>query len=453
MPQLYKILIVDDDIAFCNSTKNILSKKGYSAECAHSGESALEALASDQNLRLVLLDYRIPAMDGLEILTKIKDTRPDLTVILITGDGTIESAVTAMKQGAEDYLLKPVEPEKLLAIVKKDVRVWDLEKKTEFFIAELCDKHDLNHIIGESPLMTAVFEKVRNVACTDASVLITGESGTGKELIACAIHYASSRTKKPMTTVNCATLPSHLIESELFGHIKGAYTGAVEDRTGRIEATDEGTLFLDEIGDLPLSTQAKFLRVLETGEFERLGRNETQRADFRLISATNQDLSKAVNDGTFRKDLLYRLKVVEIEIPPLRQKTEDIPLLVNYFLEFFSEKTGKRIIGSTDEVMNLFMSHSWPGNVRELKHVIESAFVYCNSKTFEVQHLPNDIRSPKSVTRDSGALPTCDIEELERRAIELSLKKANGNKTQAAKLLGIHRNSLNSKLARYNIEG
>jgi DNA-binding NtrC family response regulator len=452
MKREFRILLVDDDRELCESLAAIIEQKGYVAETAFSAEEALQKLIADDGFNLVFLDLILPQMNGIEFLEQLQaksEKRP--AVIMITGHGSVESAVKAMKLGAADYLEKPVNPEEMFLLIAREIQRQKLLDQTAYFMKELSEKYSIENIVGRSPLMQEVFEKVRSVADTDVAVLITGESGTGKELLANHIHYSSSRRDGPLEKLSCASLAQGVIESELFGHEKGAYTGAECTKPGRFELAHNGTIFLDEVGDIPLPFQAKLLRVLQSREFERVGGVQKLTSDFRLITATNQNLQDNIRKGLFRRDLYYRINVMEIELPPLRKRKEDIPDLLAHFIRIYSEKTNKKVHGSAEGVLDALQSYDWPGNVREFKNVIERAFVYCRGNVIEMQHLPKFIHSGHAAPLDLSGLPTRSLQEVERSLIVLALDEARGNLTHAAKSLGIGRMTLRSKLKRYGL--
>jgi len=452
MPNPFKILIVDDEFNVVESLADVLEQSHYQVGKAYSGEEALKILRNDPDYNLVIVDLLLPKMDGLELMAKIREQvekRPAL--IVITGHGSVDSAVKAMKLGAEDYLLKPVNPEELLLIIEKERQRQQLVDQNAYFMQELCEKYKIENLVGRSSAMLDVFEKAKLLATSNAPTMIIGESGSGKELFANHIHYAGIRAQGPLIKVSCATLAPGVVESELFGHEKGAFTGAFYSKRGRIELADGGTLFLDEIGDIPLPSQTKLLRVLESQEFERVGSNRMRKSDFRIISATNHNLREDIKRGLFRSDLFYRLATVEIELPPLRERPEDILLLLDHFIQIYSQKTGKAIIGSTTDLLPVLAGYSWPGNVRELKNVVERAFVYCRENVIGIQHLPQYIHNPERKPLNLSELPIRSLEDLEKGLIELCLWEARGNRSQAAQKLGIARQTLQTKMKKYGL--
>jgi DNA-binding NtrC family response regulator len=448
----FNILLVDDDESLLESLADILEQKGYKVAKALSGEEALKILSADSNHHLIIADLRLPHMNGIELLEKVREQSEPPEVIIITGQGSIESAVKAIKLGAVDYLEKPVNPETLLHLVHKEMQRQQMVDQNAYFMRELAGRYNIENIIGQSPAMQKVFYQIRTLASSEATVMITGESGTGKELIANHLHYTSERRKGPLVKVSCATLAPGVLESELFGHERGAFTSATNSRSGRFEQANGGTLFLDEVGDIPLSFQTKLLRVLQSQEFERVGGNRVQRSDFRLITATNHNLKEDIKKGTFREDLYYRLCVVQIEMPPLRHRKEDILPTVNHFIRIYRNKTNKRIDALDRAALTLLTKYDWPGNVRELKNAIESAFVYCNAEVILPNHLPVLIQTKERCPAELSGLPMRSLESLEKAMVILCLKEANGNKTLAAEMLDVTRSTLDSKIKKHNLD-
>ncbi|HXY42316.1 MAG TPA: sigma-54 dependent transcriptional regulator, partial [Vicinamibacteria bacterium] len=382
-----RLVVIDDEVNAATALEILLREDGYEvarANDARGGLSLLEKTEPD----VVLTDLRMPGMDGLELLAKIKEIRPETMVILMTAYGTVKTAVKAMKLGAEDYLSKPIDVEELEVVLQKALERKGLMEEARSLRERLEHKYRLDNLVGESPEMLSVFKTIRQVAPSSASVLLLGESGTGKELFAQALHQNSPRRNRPFVKVACAALPETLLESELFGHEKGSFTGAVYTRAGRFEAADGGTLFLDEIGDISPTVQVKLLRFLEEREFERVGGNKTFKVDVRIVAATHRDLKKKLDDGSFREDLYYRLNVIEIHIPPLRERPGDIPLLAHHFLRKYADANGKELKGISDEVLGLLLSHPWPGNVREMENAIERAVVLSDGPQLTPSHFP-----------------------------------------------------------------
>ncbi|GBE57261.1 transcriptional regulatory protein ZraR [bacterium BMS3Abin01] len=441
------ILLVDDEENMRFVVARALSSDGYGIREASSGKEALiqvEAESPD----LVILDQRMQGMDGIQTLTEIKQDNPDLPVIMLTAHGNVENAVQAMKAGAVEYLTKPFDIEELKLVVRKALRVSRLVRQVDYLRSELDRDYDTGGIIGNSPQMHDVLDTVSRVAPSDATVIIYGESGTGKELIAKAIHENSSRRDRAFIQLSCAALPETLLESELFGYEKGAFTGATGAKPGRFELADGGSLFLDEIGDITLAVQVKLLRVLEQKTFERLGGSKTVDVDVRLIGATNRDLPTMVRDGEFREDLFYRLNVIPINMPPLRNRKDDIRLLVNHFMKRYAPD--KEL---SDKALRLLAEYSWPGNVRELQNTIERASILCRNREIRVDDLPEEISHSRPLSCGSFKLPPDGIalEQVEQELISQALERTGGNKTRAAELLGISRHTLLYRLDKFGI--
>ena len=444
----YRILIVDDEKSQRDMLAGSLEKEGYSVATAESGFEAIK-LCEDKYFEVALIDLKMPGMDGIELLKKLKETNPEIQVIIMTAYGTVESAVEAMKLGAYHYVNKPINLDELKLNIKKALENYHLLAENKYLKTELEEKYKDVHIIGESKAIKEVLSTVSRVAKSKSTVLIRGESGTGKELVARAIHALSDRGDKRFIPVSCAALPETLLESELFGYEKGAFTGAIKRKEGRFELADGGTLFLDEIGDIPLETQVKILRAIESQEFERLGGKETLKVDVRIISATNQDLEKKINQGTFREDLYYRLNVISIPIPPLRERKEDLMLLVDHFITKANQKCGKSIKGITTEVKDIIFNYDWPGNVRELENMIERGVVLSRTDVIDKSDLPyfGLIKSKEVISS-----PNLSLREMEKNHILNTLRMANWNLGKAAEILGIHRNTLRLKMKEYGIE-
>jgi two-component system response regulator HydG len=439
------ILIVDDEDPLRASLVKTLRKEGYEVLEAPDGETALELIRREP-VSVVLTDLKMPGMDGVQLLKAIKAISPEVEVILMTAYGTIETAVEAMREGAYDYIEKPLRRAEVLKTVANAMERQVLLMENRYLHQQLQDARGVKRIIGQSEPMRRVMEIVQQVAPSSATVLIEGESGTGKEVIANAIHYSSPRRDKPFIKVSCAALPETLLESELFGYERGAFTGAEKRKPGRFELADGGTLFLDEIGLMPLHLQVKLLRVLQEHEFERLGGTQTIKVDVRLIAATNVDLAEAVRNGLFREDLFYRLNVINIKLPPLRERKEDIPLLVDHFIRLYSEKNSKPLRGISKHAMAALIRYNWPGNVRELENVIERAVVLSKDEVIDEGDLPRHIveqeEEPRTITIPIGTT----MDEVERIVIEETLKHTKGNKMLAAKLLGISYRTIYRKL-------
>jgi two-component system response regulator AtoC len=453
------VLIVDDDKSTRDGLNRALSQK-YEVTLAESAERALE-MAEKQDLDVLLSDMRMPGMDGLTLLQRMLARDPRLICILLTAYGNVETAVEAMKRGAYDFLMKPVNLDHLELLLTRALRSRDVEAENENLQEQLDDKYGMESIIGTSSPMRELFETIRQAAPTQATVLIQGESGTGKELVAHAVHRLSTRSRGPFIAVHCAALSETLLESELFGHEKGAFTGALARRRGRFEMADGGTLFLDEVSEIDASTQVKLLRVLEERTFERVGGDDTVDVDIRLVAATNQDLKDMVTQGKFREDLFFRLDVVNIELPPLRDRFEDVPLLCSEFLDEFSRKNEKSIEGITPEAVGILSAYAWPGNVRELRNTIEKMVVLCRGPKLTARDIPGNIRHE---VRDSGAIGGIvsaiaatdggnSLANAERTMILRALKQSNNNRTKAAEALGISRRTLHRKLKQYLEDG
>ncbi|MFC1895679.1 sigma-54-dependent transcriptional regulator, partial [Thermodesulfobacteriota bacterium] len=427
-----------------------LQAEGYDASGYTNPLDALEAVERG-GVELLITDHRMPKMTGLELIEKALSVEPGLHAIIVTAYGTVENAVNAMKAGAFDYLTKPVDLEHLFILVKKSEQQRHLVRENEALKASLEKYTKIDGIIGSTSAMNEVFSQIHRVAPTDATVLLRGESGTGKELVAKAIHLNSSRKKRKFVAVSCAALPETLLEAELFGHEKGAFTGAVSRRIGKFEAANAGTLFLDEIGDVPLSVQVKLLRFLQERSFERLGGVGVLHVDVRLIAATNQDLDSAMEEGIFRKDLYYRLNVVMIQIPPLRDRKADIPELIDFFIKKYAAVHGKEARPYSREVSDVLMRYDYPGNVRELNNIIENAVVMCRGDTVTLEDLPSYImgkRSPKD--RGTAPLPVL-VDEMERELVREALANAGFVQTKAAELLGISERVLRYKMKKFGL--
>jgi len=439
------ILVVEDDPNVGESIRLLLKKRGYEILLASNGKEALP-LFRQETVDLVITDLVMPKMDGIELLEEVKHLRPETEVIVISAQGTIEKAVQAMKLGAFDFIEKPINPRVISLVVERALEKQTLVLQNRDLRSKLENKFHLKNIIGRSEKMVKIFELIEHIAPYDSSVLIIGESGTGKELIANAIHYKSPRASLPFVKVSCASLSEGIIESELFGHEKGSFTGAIASRKGRFEMAHPGTLFLDEVEDIPHSTQIKLLRVLQEGEFERVGGNKTIRVNIRLIAASNLDLQEAVKNGVFREDLYYRLNVVNIKLPPLRERKEDVPFLVNFFIDKFNEKYKMKVKGISQRAMNLLMDYEWSGNVRELENTIESILVVHSPEVVDLPHLPSEIveyrERPEVISIKIGTR----LEEVEKELLIQTLKATKGNKRRAAELLGINVRTIHRKM-------
>jgi len=444
------ILIVDDERNTRDGLQRALQGR-YEVLLAEDSRKAMQILESTA-VDVLLTDLKMPGVDGMDLLRRAMALPQPPVCIMMTTYGSIENAVQAMQAGAYHYVTKPVNLDELDVILERALKSQRLEAENINLREQIDYKFGLENIIGESPAMRQVFETVQQVAPTRTTVLITGETGTGKELIAKAVHNLSPRKNGPFIAVHAAALPSTLLESELFGHEKGAFTGAVERRIGRFELADRGTLFLDEIGELEPLMQVKLLRVLEEQAFERVGGAKTLQVDVRLVAATNRNLKKLVNEGKFRDDLFYRLSVVAVDLPPLRERREDIPLLVKTFLDEVSRENGKQVREVTPEALNLLLAYDWPGNVRELRNVIEQMVVMARAERLMVRDVPPQVRGTADLTKISVVRTGMTVEEAERQLIIQALKETDGNRTQAARKIGISRRTLHRKLKQYGLE-
>ncbi|HEY2116978.1 MAG TPA: sigma-54 dependent transcriptional regulator [Candidatus Angelobacter sp.] len=449
------ILIIDDEAGIRESLETLLEFEGYSVESAETGEDGLARL-SERTFDLILLDFALPDRNGLEILSDIRARDSQLAVIMITAYGTLDNAVRAMQKGATNFIQKPWDNEKLLADVRAAVVRRRMEEENEQLKRALKQRYSFEQIVGKSDAMLKIFDLVGQVAPSRSTVLIQGESGTGKELIAKAIHANSPRKNHPFVPVNTGSMPADLLESTLFGHVKGAFTSAISSKKGLFEVADGGTIFLDEIGTMSLETQAKILRVVQDRKFMHLGGIHELQVDVRVIAATNIDLNVLVREGKFREDLYYRLNVITVDLPPLRSRGEDIPRLVGHFLEKFSRENGKPAIQISPEALRPLMDYGWPGNVRELENVIERAVVLCNGSAVGIELIPDHIVGRSSEGKMFEHRPDASlfeiVEDCERRLIVGMLEKCNWNQTDAAERFHIPLSTLNQKIKRLNIE-
>ena len=446
-----RILVVDDEASQRELVSGYLKKQGYQVVAAAGGQEALEIFRREP-VELILTDQRMPDLSGLDLLKAVRSLNPETQVIIMTAYGNVETAVAAMRDGAADYLTKPLNLDELRQKIQRIAERHQLYSENRALREELKARHRIEGVIGESGQMVEVVSLAHRVAASEATVLIRGESGTGKELIAKAIHYASPRATRPLVRVNCAALPENLLESELFGHEKGSFTGAIASRKGRFELADTGTLFLDEIGDLPLHLQAKLLRVLQEREFERVGSSQPIKVNVRILSATHRDLEALMRAGQFREDLYYRLNVVTIIVPPLRERRQDLPLLMDHFLKVFAAKNGKTLRGFSREARDALMRYDYPGNVRELENLVERAVVLCRGDVIGRGDLPLTIDEPEPAGESQSHL-TAAVEGLERRMIKDALRRADGVQTRAAEFLGITERALRYKLKKYGLQG
>ena len=451
-----RILIVDDEEVLRDVLDAVLRREGFDVVSAASGEEALSLLDGEE-IDLVILDIMLPGISGIDTLRSMRISNPHLPVIIITAFSSIDGAIEAMKHGAYHYIPKPFKNEEVIITVNKALEQRRLSNENERLKAELSEKYAYANIIGKSEAMRKVYELVRLAAPSRSNILIAGESGTGKELIAKAIHHASPRARNAFVTVNSGSLPPELLESSLFGHMKGAFTGAIATKRGLFEVADGGSIFLDEIGNINLETQAKLLRVIQEKEFMRLGSVETVKVDVRIIAATNADLTKLMRDNQFREDLFYRLNVITIPLPPLRRKREDIPLLITHFLDKYSEENKRKAPQVTPEAMRILMDHSWPGNVRELENAIERAVVLCTGDRISPELLPDYLRYPVSTDQPAMVVPAeglslkDSVSRYERTMILQSLELANGVQKRAAELLQLKPSTLNEMMKRLGI--
>lgn len=454
------VLVVDDVPDIRTTMSEILKYKGFAVDQATDGQEAIE-LINTRFYDIVLTDIAMPRKNGMEVLKYIKNNSPDTICIMITGFGSIEGAVEALRMGAFDYLSKPIKPSEVVVIIEKALEVRDLKRENKSLREELQNRYSYDRIVGQSESIKKVFKLVDKVAHTDSTVLITGESGTGKELIAHAIHYASGRKTKPFVPINCAAIPEELLESELFGHEKGAFTHAIRTRIGRFELANKGTIFLDEIGEMSPSLQVKLLRVLQERCFERVGGVKTINVDIRVVAATNIDLEEAVNKGTFREDLYYRLNVIPIHLPPLRERKGDIPLLANHFLKKFSKGTDVKSID--ENALMMLEAYDWPGNVRELENIVERLVILANGPTITIADIPETIlrksghvpipksSEPPAILPEDGLSLSEAVEQFEKTLILQALERTNGVKNRAAKLLKMNRTTLIEKMKKMKL--
>ena len=452
MSDKIKVLFVDDEKGYRESFRRAMRKEpNLLLETASNGREALDKLETF-SADVIITDVKMPIMDGLTLLEEIRVSYPHIFVLVVTGFGSIEDAVRAMKAGAYDYILKPFDFDMITRVLKKITGHKRVLKETTYVGQERRKRHRFENIIGQAPKMFEIYQKITDVAATKATVLITGESGTGKELIAEAVHYRSPRRKKPFIMMNCAALTDTLINSELFGHEKGAFTGAVMQKKGHFELADGGTILLDEIGDIPIPTQVSLLRVLELGTFKRVGGTGTIKVDTRIICATNKDLSQEVREKLFREDLFYRINVVSINVPPLRERKSDIPLLANHFLEKCCRETKKNILRISRAAMDVLTRYDWPGNVRELSNIIENTVVFCKGREVLPNNLPPELREPSQTKTLTLNLPSSSLPIAESTLIRKVLEETSWNLKQSAKELGIARGTLYSKMNKYGIE-
>ena len=468
-----RILIVDDDITLCHFLTKALSQMGYQVILCHSGREALDVV-HEQEIDLILLDNKLPDRNGLEILKEVKRDHPKVSVIIMTAFGTTETAIEAMKVGAFDYILKPFELDEISEFVAKGLEAHRLMKRAVAIPALSEFKEDSDQLIGKSKVMQEVYKLIGQVAKSDVTVLIRGESGTGKELVARAIYQHSQRKDHPFLAINCAAIPETLLESELFGFEKGAFTGANKRRIGKFEQCDKGTILLDEIGDMSLSTQAKILRVLQEGEFERIGGNETIKVDVRLLTSTNRKLEELIKQGKFREDLYYRLKIMPIMLPPLREHKEDIKELTEYFFHLYNQQLGTNVSHIDPSVSEKLVSYHWPGNVRELANTINRSLILCKGEVMTAEDIIFDVEGEAASFANEEELENTLakmlaplfthilqfwgkgihsnlLEKIEKFLVQKALAETKGNQVQASKLLGISRNTLRHRIEKYRL--
>jgi two-component system response regulator HydG len=451
-----QVLVIDNDNAHAEAMADSLRSVGFECTVAGGGRDAIAQLER-ATYEIVITDLKMPDVGGLEVLAKCKELQPDAEVVLVTGHGTIESAVEAMQRGAFNYLLKPLDLKQLRAVVENAARSQYLRRANAELHRRLDERFGFEGVVGNSTQMHEIIARLQRIAPTDATVLIQGETGTGKELVAKAIHQNSPRKKRPFVPLNCAALSEHILESELFGHIKGAFTDATSDRQGKFEYANGGTLFLDEVGDMPIPTQIKLLRVIETGEITRVGSNEPVKVDVRILSATNRDLQRSIAEGTFREDLLHRLKVVTISLPRLTERREDIPLLIDYFLKEHTKRHHKTIRGISTAARRRLLAYDWPGNVRQLRNAIESMVVVDYDEVLDLDDLPAEL-APSDGETTGGAgtdglhtLVGKPLSEIEALFIGETLKVTGGNRVEAAKMLGIGERTLYRKIKEFGL--
>jgi DNA-binding NtrC family response regulator len=445
-----RILVVEDEEKLRRVIELQLTSSGFEVDKAASAEDGLKIV---DRADLVLTDLKLPKMDGLEFLTVIRRQNANVPVVMMTAFGSVETAVGAMKAGATDFLLKPFSLDHLMQVVHKALEVRALRDENRQLKEELGRRYEYDNIVGRSEPMQEIFATIERVAPTRATVLLAGESGVGKDLIARPIHFHSPRHDRPLVKINCTAIPENLMESELFGYEKGAFTGANTSKPGKFEQADTGTVFLDEIGDVPASIQVKLLRVLQEREFERLGSNVTRHIDVRVIAATNQDLRAALEQGTFREDLYYRLNVVPLNIPSLRERKQDIPFLANHFVHKLAPETGSRVESITDAAMEKLMQYHWPGNVRELENVIERSLVMCLGTQLDAADIKlENAPRPRPQTENHFLPEGMTLDTYEQELIREALRRADGNKSQAARLLGLTRNALRYRLTQMGLE-
>ncbi len=446
-----RILIVDDERTIRHTLSTVLEEEGFQTDIAENGDMALQKIR-ERDFDLVITDLRMPGMEGLELLEKIKLMAPRTSVMIITAYGSLESAIQALRLGAYDYIVKPLDFEDVLLRIKRLMEHRELIQENQILREAVEKKYSFSNIIGESPAMKRVFRMIQKVSRTKGNVLITGKSGTGKELVARAIHFHSPRKNRPFVAINCGAIVDTLMESELFGHKKGAFTGATRDKDGYFKVADGGTLFLDEVGEIPLHLQVKLLRAIETGEITPVGATEPISVDVRIIAATHRDLAGEVEKGNFREDLYYRLNVIEIKLPSLSERKEDIPLLVHHFIEKYNRELNRRIRGVDNETMKILMNYEWKGQIRELENVIERALILAEGDRITPQDLPANLVQEARYLEANPATLKHALAQFEKQHIRKILKEAGGDKEKAARLLGIGLSSLYRKIEAYGLK-
>jgi len=447
----WHIMVVDDEEVMRESLAAWLREDGYNVDTAAAGAEALR-LARAQDYAIYFVDLKMPGgLDGIETMMEIRKIHPDASIIIVTAYATVDTAITAMKEGAQEYIVKPCNPEEISMLVGRIIKVKHLQRENTILRKKLTKQYSFHDIISKSPKMIQIFDLVREIASLRSTVLIQGESGTGKELVARAIHYSGDRARRPFISVSCAALAETLLESELFGHEKGSFTGATSQRKGKFESADGGTIFLDEIGDISPKLQMDLLRVLQERRFYRVGGSDELEVDVRVIAATNADLAQAVRDGSFRDDLYYRLNVISIHIPPLRERREDIPILTHSFIERLSHEIGKDVTGITDGALRLLVNNDWPGNVRELENAIERAMVTCKTTTLTEEDCSFLLAQTSGEKKGWSTPVDMTLEEAENRIISATLQRAGGNIKEAATILGIDRSTLYDKIKKFNL--
>ncbi len=462
VPSPGTIIIIDDEETICSGCKLVLSDLGYTVDTFIRGKQGLDAIRRE-SYDLVLLDLKLPDMDGMEGLKEVRRDKPEMNVIIMTGYASVQNAVDAMKIGAFDYLSKPFSDDELILAVKKAIQNKRLTEENLALRKQLFEKFNFSNIVGENPALTRIFHKIRKAAPTETTILLEGESGTGKELFANAIHAHSNRATRQFVVVDCSTFSSSLLESELFGHVKGAFTGALKDKPGVFEIANGGTLFLDEISNLNLEVQGKLLRTMETRQYKPVGGDHIKTSDMRIVAATNQNLKTMVENGQFREDLFYRLYVFPVYIPPLRERKDDIPKLAYHFLRIFSKEMGRRVQGFSNDALEAMIHYGWPGNVRQLKNVIERLIIMCDDDIFYYRHLASNLQMgthrhysaiPKTLAELKAAKQTIideDYSPIEKAFLLKALKNAKWNVTQAARQVGMQRSNFSSLIKKHNL--